>query len=392
MTTVSASARTCCAAHATHPDARLAVRLAAASLQAQWPAGAEPTLGIVYLTDVLASQSAALWAELEAQWPQVVWVGGASVGVLADGTEYLDEPAVVLWLCDLPAHAWRPFNGTAPLRRSADFVPHCALVHADPQTPDLPELLHELAARTQGGYLFGGLTASRTQPVQFAAGVWQGGFSGLALAAGVGMASRLTQGCQPVGAVHTITQADDAVVLALDGEAALDVLLRDLEIDLQRPGTAMPVLRATLVGLSDADAEALDFAGQFDTEVKVRHLIGLDVARRGVVVSDRPAAGSRFTLCQRNPTAAARDLTRVATELRAQAEEQGQRLVGAHYVSCAGRGGPHFGAPHAEAQRLQRALGDVPTVGFFAGGEIAHAQLYGYSGVLTVFTAPTIAA
>jgi small ligand-binding sensory domain FIST len=27
-----------------------------------------------------------------------------------------------------------------------------------------------------------------------------------------------------------------------------------------------------------------------------------------------------------------------------------------------------------------------PWSGFFAGGEIAHQQLYGYTGVLTVFT------
>jgi small ligand-binding sensory domain FIST len=31
-------------------------------------------------------------------------------------------------------------------------------------------------------------------------------------------------------------------------------------------------------------------------------------------------------------------------------------------------------------------LGDVPLVGFFAGGEIAHQHVYGYTGVLTVFT------
>jgi small ligand-binding sensory domain FIST len=38
-------------------------------------------------------------------------------------------------------------------------------------------------------------------------------------------------------------------------------------------------------------------------------------------------------------------------------------------------------------QIVRRALGDVPLVGYFAGGEIAHQQLYGYTGVLTVFTA-----
>ena len=66
----------------------------------------------------------------------------------------------------------------------------------------------------------------------------------------------------------------------------------------------------------------------------------------------------------------------------------GQRIAGAVYISCSGRGGPHFGAPSAEAQILQHALGDVPLVGFFAGGEIARHHLYGYTGVLTVFVAP----
>ena len=42
--------------------------------------------------------------------------------------------------------------------------------------------------------------------------------------------------------------------------------------------------------------------------------------------------------------------------------------------------------PGAELQIVRRALGDVPLVGFFAGGEIARNHLYGYTGVLTVFT------
>jgi small ligand-binding sensory domain FIST len=35
---------------------------------------------------------------------------------------------------------------------------------------------------------------------------------------------------------------------------------------------------------------------------------------------------------------------------------------------------------------VRNALGEVPLVGFFAGGEIARDHLYGYTGVLTVFT------
>ena len=61
-------------------------------------------------------------------------------------------------------------------------------------------------------------------------------------------------------------------------------------------------------------------------------------------------------------------------------------MAGAVYVSCSGRGGPHFGAPSAELAIVRRALGEVPLVGFFAAGEIARHHLYGYTGVLTVFT------
>ena len=62
-----------------------------------------------------------------------------------------------------------------------------------------------------------------------------------------------------------------------------------------------------------------------------------------------------------------------------------RRIAGAVYVSCTGRGGPHFGGPSAELQIVRRALGDVPLLGFFAAGEIAGNSLYGYTGVLTVF-------
>jgi small ligand-binding sensory domain FIST len=112
--------------------------------------------------------------------------------------------------------------------------------------------------------------------------------------------------------------------------------------------------------------------------------------------------GTRLAFCTRNAQAAKADLVRVCTELRDALEPEhaepclggtcgddttpaARRIAGAVYVSCTGRGGPHFGAPSAELQIIKRALGDVPLVGFFAAGEIAHHRLYGYTGVLTVF-------
>jgi small ligand-binding sensory domain FIST len=44
-----------------------------------------------------------------------------------------------------------------------------------------------------------------------------------------------------------------------------------------------------------------------------------------------------------------------------------------------------FGGDSGELSLIERELGDVPLVGFFGFGEIAHDRLYGYTGVLTLF-------
>jgi small ligand-binding sensory domain FIST len=233
----------------------------------------------------------------------------------------------------------------------------------------------------------------------------------------VGLVSRVTQGCKPVSKVRTVTEADHNLVVTLDGEPALDVMLADLAISLEQPQHALEVVRATLVGLVQPQAEQVPGAGSaaavrqtgdFGSEVTVRHIIGLDPGRRGIAVADHVEEGAQLAFCQRNVQAARADLVRICAEIREELEPQelaletayalqaseldaaphpARRIAGAVYVSCTGRGGPHFGGPSAELQTVRRALGDVPLVGFFAAGEIAHAHLYGYTGVLTVFTA-----
>ena len=201
-------------------------------------------------------------------------------------------------------------------------------------------------------------------------------------------------------ALLAVLAAAAAIALALaPGQPALPLLLADLGINLEDPRSALPRLRATLVGLSDAGDENLSRGGQFGADTRVRHLIGLDPARNGVAVADRVEVGMRLAFCRRDVEAARRDLVRICAEIRdelspgddesdptdGEADDGRSRIAGAIYVSCNGRGGAHFGGPSAELQIVRHALGDVPLVGFFAGGEIARHHLYGYTGVLTVF-------
>ncbi|MHB1374148.1 MAG: FIST signal transduction protein [Thauera sp.] len=390
------------AGHAADPDWRVALRralddalrdarLATLNAAGAQDASVEFTLGFCYLSDHFAADAEAILGELQHRLPGVHWVGTVGVGVAATGAEHFDAPALALMLAPLPRRHFRVFSGRQPLRADGgEFHPHTALVHADGRTPDLQELLPELAARTASGYLFGGLSASRGRSVQIADAVFDGGgLSGVAFAEEVGIVSRVTQGCQPIGPRRLVSRAQDNIVVTLDGRAALDCALEDLGLP---PDMALePVAEAlstTLVGLHPSEDAEIIAPAAFGADMLVRNIIGLDPRAGVVAIADEVAHGAWLIFCRRDAAAALADLRRAAREIRDELFDSERIALGAIYVSCSGRGGPHFGRPAAELEVVRDVLGDVPLAGFFAGGEIAHSRLYGYTGVLTVFAAP----
>ncbi len=411
-------------AHATHPNAEMATQLVLAQLRAlmqQAQYAKSPNLGVLYITDHYVAQAQDILDHLSAELPWVAdWTGTVGVGICANNVEYFDEPALAVMLCELPFDQFEVFSGVAPLSVSVQngFEPNCALLHADGNTLDLSELIKEFAQDMQSGFVFGGLSSSRAQSIQFALssrgnvsgqstsrGVLLGGMSGVAFSDGVPMLTRVTQGCVPVSGEYEITRFDQHVILELNGRPALEVLLEVLGVTLLERQMALSKVKQTLVALVDVQEKGSAKTGHFQEQVMVRHIIGLDPARKAIAVAQILSPGMRLSFCERNAQAAKADLMRIATEVRASLEPEelslemaqsltvgefsephpARRILGAIYISCAGRGGPHFGSASAELQVLRRSLGDVPLVGFFAGGEIAHQNLYGYTGVLTVF-------
>lgn len=380
------------AAHAANPDWRVALEHCLGELGRVMvnsaPDGNSPvfTLGWCYLTDRLADAAQEILDELHLRLPDVSWVGTVGIGIAADGVEHIDEAALALMIAPLPSTSFRLFSGRHPLR-PGDFAAHTAQVHADGNMPDFQALLPELAARTTSGYLFGGLSSSRTHSIQIADEVFSGGLSGVAFSDDVGVISRVTQGCQPIGPERQISRAENNVVLTLDGMPALACALQDLGLPSGLPADEMAeALSSTLVGLRRPDDHATTPTDRFGADTLVRHIVGLDPRARVLAIAEEVEIGMQLAFCRRDPQAALADLVRIATEIRDELAQHGQRAAGAVYVSCTGRGGPHFGAPNAELQAIQATLGAMPLVGFFAGGEIARDRLYGYTGVLTVFT------
>ena len=328
-------------------------------------------LGFVYFTDALAPHAESVVAELRDRTGVADWIGTVGVGILATGTEYLDEAALAAMVAELEPAQYHVFSGRARAP-AAPGAAHFAVVHADPETPDVAGLIADMSAKVASGYLVGGLSSSRLRAVQVANDVISGGLSGAMLGASVGVSTRLTQGCTPLPGRHRVTEGEGNVIVALDGRPALDVLKEaigeTLARDLRRAAQFIHV------GLPVAGADRPDYL--------VRNLVAIDVRAKLIAIGDEVEEGAEILFCKRDAASARADLERMLAELKAGLPAPAR---GALYYSCVGRGEHLFGRRGAELEQVRDALGEVPLVGFFCSGEISHDRLYGYTGVLTLF-------
>lgn len=355
--------------------------VADACLDAIGPPRPGATLGFLYATDSLAASLPEILEHLRERTAVPHWVGTLGMGVCATGREYYDEPALAVMIGDLPPDSFRVFGtlreGLASFDARhgpwvAEHRPHLALVHGDPRNAAIPELLTRVGERLESGFLVGGLTSSRGPSLQIADGVTEGGLSGVLFDPSVAVRTRLSQGCSPIGPRREITEAEQNVLVTLDGRPALDTLREDIG----------EVLSRDLSRIGGYIFAALPIPGSDTGDYLVRNLIGVDTEDGLVAIGEPVAAGGQVMFCRRDAESARQDLARMLRGI-------GRGLVdpprAGVYVSCLGRGVNLFGPDSAELRQIREALGDFPLVGFYANGEISYQRLYGYTGVLTLF-------
>lgn len=417
--------------HATHPNWREALELVLAQLEGQLQLeqfASDPSrpqrIGLVYATDPFANDLPALLATLRQRTGVTQWVGGVAVGVCSSGVEYYQEPAVAVMLMEFPADSVRVFSGKLPLPKPGTVngggrsVMHSALVHVDPLSEDIDDLLEDLGLKMSSDQIFGGLVGAANPQSHLALEPLAGGVSGLMFAEHVPIEVRMTQGVQTVGSEHEITGLRGNFVEELDGQPALNVLMADLGVDADQSEDELATQATELlarrfshglfVGLTDkAQAESIvrkGFAGgKLDNhQLRVRPVVGMDPQRKSLAIGDEFALGDRLSFCTRDENSARVDLTRMCAELRDELDAPAPRINelqaagfsgilaqrrprGAVYIACNGRGSALFGLQGVEQQIVREQLGDIPLVGFSANGEIFKGALYGYTGVLALF-------
>lgn len=360
--------RTACSEH---PSWREAVQDCVAQLD-ELPA--EARLGFVYSTDAFAADYAHIVRELSEATGIPHWTGTVGIGICCGRREIYETPALAVMVCDFAEESFELFQsrqGTVNAPQGDDAA--LGVVHGDPRSAATPALLQELAQSAPGAYLVGGLSSSQSDYPQFADGLTDGGLSGVMFNASVGVATTLSQGCSPLGPPHTVDAARSNIVSQMDGRPALEVLNDEVGEVLARDPQRMAGY--IFVGLMVTGSDTGDYV--------VRNLLGIDPQQGELIIGDAVQPGQSLVVCKRDGESAWEDLERALNHLQGRLHSPPR---GALYFSCLGRGRYLFGTHSEELVAVQQALGDVPLVGFFANGEIAHNRLYGYTGVLTVFT------
>lgn len=337
-------------------------------------------LGFLYVTTSLARYLGDVLALLKQATGVAHWVGSVGVGISCTGQEYYETPAMAVMLGEFPDNAFCIIPGLhqdldtfKALHRSwyRQHRYHAGVLHADPRSPAMSTLLAQLAREIPGARFVGGLTSSYSHYLQVADTLTEGGVSGVLFAPKVRVTTGLTQGCSPLGHRHRITACDLNIIHRLDDRPALEVLYEEIgEILARDPKRIAGYIFA---GLPIADSE----------DYVVRNLLGLDLRGKCIAIGAHVSPGQALLFCRRDGNSARDDLVRMVRELRRQLPGPPR---GGLYYSCLGRGRHLFGPDSQELRLIRAELGDIPLVGFFANGEISHNRLYGYTGVLNLFS------
>jgi small ligand-binding sensory domain FIST len=364
--------------HLTGSDWRILCDQALARLEP--PAGG--CLAFIYLADELAADADRIVDELRARSAITHWVGCVGMGLCSSGRETYQEPGMAILATPfaedqfrlIPSHSegfdeWLAATRSWRERNMASV----AVVHGDPTSTRLPALLTELSDGLQGGFLVGGVASAEQLAMQIADRATGGGLSGVLFSGSVAISTGLSQGCSLIGQRRRITRCERNIIESIDERPALDVFKEDIG----------EVLARDLRRVGGYIFAALPIAGSDTGDYLVRNLVGIDPDRGLLAIGDLVAPGMEIQFARRDAMTAREDLRRMVKALRARLPGEPR---GALYHSCLGRGRNLFGEDSAELRLISELLGDVPLAGFYANGEISHNRLYGYTGVLTLFS------
>lgn len=339
----------------------------------------EANVAFIYATDSFAMELSRLLDELKTRTPIKNWIGSIGKGICSNNQEIYEQAAVTVMLADFPENSFTVFNGmeNAPVASAQtnelSFGVKLAFIHGDPRNGLISEHIKKLPEKIGDSYVLGGMTSSSNHFFQVANDITEGDISGIVFDENTNVITGLTQGCTPIGDTHTLTSCNHHIAMSIDNRPALDVFKEEIG----------DILARNIDRAAGYIFAGFPIKGNDTGDYRVRDIIGIDVENNYLAVADNMESDSAIIFCKRDGQTAIQDMQRMLKTIKKRLGKQ--QAKGALYITCLGRGKNLFGDNSEELKMINEVLGDIPIAGFYANGEIAGDQLYGYTGVLTVF-------
>lgn len=335
-------------------------------------------LGFIYITDSVAHEFDQILASLRDKLDVTDWVGTVGLGVCCTGQEYYDEPAAVVLLTSQTSYQLLDFSNIDAVQNNPAVQLNAgelslAVVHGNPSHAEFAKQFQSLGGSMPTTYFVGGLSSSMTIVPQVLNKITDSYLSGVLFEDSSKFAVSHTQGCSPMHHQFEVTKCKDNIVFEIDQRPALDVFKE----------TVGEVLAKDLNKVAGYIFAGFPIPNSDTNDYLVRNIIGFDLDNAAVLVGDYVSQGQAIMFCRRDGNSAIEDMERMLKNIKSRLTSTPK---GALYYSCLARGRNQFGDDSEEMKLIQKHLGDLPVAGFFANGEILHTRLYGYTGVLTVFT------
>jgi small ligand-binding sensory domain FIST len=358
-----------------------------------------PDLAVTFVSPHYRSEYEQVPALLRRQLGSSQVFGCTGGGIIGDGLEVEQRPAVSVTAASLPDVAMVEFHLDGDNLPDLDASPQSweklvrvtpsqepqFIIVADPFSFPVQNLLMGLDFAFSQSVKIGGLASGGQQQGENALflsdRVYRSGVIGVALYGNIAVDTVVAQGCRPIGEPMRITQSRRNLLLEVDGQPPLAVL-RTL---FQRLSQRDQGLMRNSLFLGVVMDELIDRPAQGD--FLIRNVVGMD-ARTGILaIGEVLKEGQLVQFHLRDAETSAQDLTSVLT--RYAGDHRKDQVQGALLFSCLGRGQYLYGRPNHDTDIFRNKLGPVPLGGFFCNGEIGPVSgttfLHGYTSSFGIF-------
>lgn len=350
--------------------------------------GERPDWCIAFVTAEHAQRLPSLLSTLAASAGTPYLCGCSAAGVLAEGVEVEEGPALAVLAVVSDRVRATPFlfhdDGDLGLtagirigqrlsgsRATEDLV----LLWPDPHRVRPDRLLQGLDAALPGVPVAGGAASQgggEGGTFQFCgAEAARGAVAGIRLGGQFRHQVDLTQGCRPLSEPLVVTRSHENLILEVEGQPALEVLRQRAPADMLESGGWMHQL---FVGLLP-DAEAGGHPGAY----LIRAIVAADADTGVLAVADDIEEGQNILFALREPRSARSNLEQMVERVRSRQGDLSHRF--GLYFNCLGRGRSLYGKEGVDAAILQEAFPGLPLLGFSCNAEIA--PLHGANHLLT---------